>query len=60
MLPQQLERLAERFYRADVSGGSEGFGLGLSIVRAIAAAHGGKLTMELPEEGRIRISATLK
>lgn len=58
--PEQLERLAERFYRADVSGGSEGFGLGLSIVRAIAAAHGGKLTMELPEEGRIRISATLK
>lgn len=58
--PEQLERLAERFYRADLSGGSEGFGLGLSIVRAIAAAHGGKLTMELPEEGRIRISATLK
>ncbi|HWM75459.1 MAG TPA: sensor histidine kinase, partial [Nocardioides sp.] len=35
------EQIFERFGRAAVADTDEGFGLGLSIVRAIAVAHGG-------------------
>lgn len=35
----------ERFQRLETSRGSEGSGLGLSIVAAIAAAHGGTVTL---------------
>ena len=38
-----MDRLFDRFYRADVSRSSKtgGSGVGLSVVRAIAEAHGG-------------------
>jgi signal transduction histidine kinase len=41
-----LPRLCERFYRADQSRHLPGNGLGLSLVRAIAHAHGGNLHIE--------------
>ena len=45
--PQQLDRLFERFYRADASRGEQsGFGLGLPIARTIAEEHGGSLRAE--------------
>ena len=45
--PEQLERLFERFYRADVSRGEQtGFGLGLSIASSIAGEHRGTLRAE--------------
>lgn len=38
-------RVFRRFARAEVTADDEGFGLGLSIVSAIAAAHGGRATL---------------
>ncbi len=40
------ERLFERFWRGEDAFGRPGSGLGLSIVAAIATAHGGEVTVE--------------
>lgn len=51
MTAAQARRAAERFYRAD-GGNSDGFGLGLPIVRESVAAMGGELSIESsPGEG---------
>jgi signal transduction histidine kinase len=59
---EALERIFDRFYQADPVRSAQGVGLGLSIARAIAHAHGGSvaagnrseggavLTLELPLE----------
>lgn len=44
--PELRSHVFERFGRADVVAGDEGFGLGLSIVKAIAEAHGGSVRIE--------------
>lgn len=49
--PEDRERIFERFGRSVVPAGDEGFGLGLSIVGAIAHAHGGRVTVEDAEPG---------
>lgn len=43
MAPEDADRAAEYFYRGANAGGQPGEGLGLSLVAAIAAAHGGVL-----------------
>ena len=56
-----LSRLFDRFYRADVSRdrASGGFGIGLSVAKAIAGAHGGTIRAERDGEDVIRFTVTL-
>jgi two-component system OmpR family sensor kinase len=53
MAADAAERVFERFFRADVSRSRSqaagGNGLGLSIVAAIVAAHGGTVAVETAE-----------
>jgi signal transduction histidine kinase len=55
--PQDAARLFEPFERLDGSRASaaDGLGLGLSIVRAIADAHGASIATTLPAEGGLSI-----
>jgi len=54
-----LPRIFERFYRCDQSRSQAGIGLGLSLARAIARAHGGDITViSTPNQGSI-FTATL-
>ena len=47
MTPDQLEKIYDKFYRADVSNTSiTGTGLGLSIAKAIIEAHEGEIWIE--------------
>jgi two-component system, OmpR family, sensor kinase len=58
---EELARVFERFYRADSSRAREsgGAGLGLSIVAAVAEAHGGAATAASEAGGGTRFRVTL-
>ncbi|TPX05193.1 HAMP domain-containing histidine kinase, partial [Schumannella luteola] len=58
-IPQeQLDWIFDRFARVEVGRGVEGSGLGLSIVAAIAAAHGGRAYARNPGSGA-RVAITI-
>lgn len=50
--PEDTERVFERFYRVDPSGRAGGSGVGLTIARSIARAHGGELDARSSGPGR--------
>ena len=57
---EEIEKLSERFFRANTSSKIKGFGIGLSVVNAVAKAHKGKMTAELLGKNRIRFTVHLK
>ena len=59
-LPDDPERLFDRFYRPDTSRSAEtgGTGLGLSIARAIAESHRGEIAVSTEAPGTIRFQAS--
>ena len=47
MTPEQIEKIFDKFYRADASDSAvEGTGLGMTIVKYIIEAHGGKVYVD--------------
>lgn len=61
-LPEdERERVFEPFYRLDRSRSREtgGLGLGLAIVRAVAVAHGGTVTLANRASGGLRVTLSL-
>jgi signal transduction histidine kinase len=46
MSVEELNRVCERFYRAETSGKIAGAGLGMSIVKEIIELHGGSIKLE--------------
>jgi signal transduction histidine kinase len=57
--PGSLDRVFDRFYRADPARSGSGSGLGLAIVRALARAHGGDATAENLAPTGARVTVTL-
>ncbi len=56
ILPDELPRIFERFYRVNspLTSSRPGTGLGLAIVKHITQAHGGRIEVESePEKGSI-------
>jgi two-component system heavy metal sensor histidine kinase CusS len=58
---EERERIFERFYRGDPSHNRrvDGVGLGLSLAREIALAHGGELRVDTERSGWVRFTLEL-
>lgn len=56
----EFDKLFDRFYRADKSRTSGGFGIGLSIARSIAEGHKGSVRAKCENGHTVEITAELK
>ena len=56
-----VERLFDRFYRPDESRNfsTGGNGIGLAIAKAVADAHGGKISAQCPDGKSMRITVEM-
>ena len=54
-----MARAGERFFRADAARSTPGSGLGLSLVRAVAALHGGEVALAETHPGAARPGLTV-
>ena len=59
--PESLPHLFERFYRADPSRNSQtgGYGIGLSIAKAIVTSHKGKIAASSPDGRSLQVVVVL-
>ncbi|MBQ8506858.1 MAG: GHKL domain-containing protein [Clostridia bacterium] len=59
--PETIKNMFDRFYRGDPSRSSDvkGYGIGLSIAKAIAAAHKGRIAAASPDGKSLKITVTL-
>lgn len=56
---QDLQRVFERFYKAEASRADSGVGLGLAIVKHLVRAHGGTATASSPPDEGARFTVRL-
>jgi len=58
---QHLSHIFERFYRLDSSRSTQtgGYGIGLSVAKAIVTAHGGKISANTPDGSSLQIHVQL-
>ncbi len=58
--PEDLEHIFDRFYRAEKSRSTKGYGLGLAIAQSIVQSMNGKLTAESNEENGTTFTAEFR
>ena len=56
----EAKKFTERFYRAENSSGVRGYGIGLSVAKAVSENHRGKLIVKVVDERHVRITADLR